>query len=115
MTLSEFRAWFEGYTEGLEGAPTAAQFARIKEKVAQISGTPITERVYVDRYVNPWRPYWDRYWAAGDIGSTIVGNATVSANLAALGAFSQSGDAQSYASFDSHEAMRELGRMEARN
>lgn len=33
MTLSEFKAWFEGYTEGFEGAPSVAQFERIKEKL----------------------------------------------------------------------------------
>ena len=43
MTLSEFKAWFEGYTEGLDGAPTEKQFKRIKAKVAEITGTPITQ------------------------------------------------------------------------
>lgn len=56
MTLSEFKAWFEGYTEGIEGVPTAAQFARIKEKVKAIDGTPITQTIFMERY----RPYWDR-------------------------------------------------------
>ncbi len=33
MTLAEFKAWFEGFTESMEGAPTEAQFERIKAKV----------------------------------------------------------------------------------
>jgi len=108
MTLSEFKAWFEGYTEGLEGAPTAAQFARIKEKVAQISGTPITERVYVDRYVNPWRPYWDRYWAGGTGGwAGTIGTMT--------GGHGGTIDAGGQVVFDSAKAMYEAGKMEARN
>lgn len=60
MMLAEFKAWFEGYTEGLEGAPTAAQFARIKERVKEISGTPVTERIFIDKYwpsiFHPWSP-----------------------------------------------------------
>lgn len=37
MTLAEFKAWFEGYTEAIEGAPTAAQFDKIKKKVATLN------------------------------------------------------------------------------
>ena len=34
MTLSEFKAWFEGFTEGIVGAPSAKQFekAMLKDK-----------------------------------------------------------------------------------
>lgn len=60
MMLAEFKAWFEGYTEGLEGAPTKAQFNRIKEKVKEINSTPITQTVYLHDYYRPWREYYDR-------------------------------------------------------
>jgi hypothetical protein len=50
MKLNEFKAWFEGYTEGMDGAPSKKQWERIKEQVAAIDGIPITERVYIDRY-----------------------------------------------------------------
>jgi hypothetical protein len=36
MTPNEFKLWFEGYAEALNGLPTEAQWARIKERVAQI-------------------------------------------------------------------------------
>ena len=36
MTPSEFKAWFEGYSEALAGPPTAEQFAVICGKVRQI-------------------------------------------------------------------------------
>ena len=36
MTLSEFKAWFEGFTESMEKAPTPNQWERIKERVAKI-------------------------------------------------------------------------------
>lgn len=68
MTPSEFKSWFEGFTEALTGVPTKAQWARIKERVAEIDGKPITERVFIDRY---WGPYynWPPYYPYG-IGSS---------------------------------------------
>ncbi|MDI6026736.1 hypothetical protein QBK99_11090 [Corticibacterium sp. UT-5YL-CI-8] len=40
MTASEFKAWFEGYCEGIDGVPSPEQFERIKQKVAQLACTP---------------------------------------------------------------------------
>lgn len=57
MTLSEFKAWFEGFTETLEGPPNAKQWKRIQARVKEISGQPITERVYIDRYRDYFRSY----------------------------------------------------------
>jgi len=58
MTLAEFKAWFEGYTEAMSGAPNDSQWKRIQEKVAKIDGAPTTQTVFIDRY----RPYWERYY-----------------------------------------------------
>lgn len=59
MTLTEFKAWFEGFTEGFDKPPTEKQWKRIKARIAEIDGNPVTERVFIDRY---WpshpRPYW---------------------------------------------------------
>lgn len=58
MTPQEFKAWFEGFTEAFDRLPSKAQWARIKERVAEIDGRPVTEHVYIDRY---WRypyPLW---------------------------------------------------------
>lgn len=117
MTLSEFKAWFEGYTEGLEGAPTKAQFDRIKAKVGEITGAPVTYPIYVDRWVQPYRPYWDRYWAT--LGGT-TGGATWSSAAPDAGNISYGTSnavlqlsAGGEPSFDSHAAMYELGKMEA--
>lgn len=63
MKTSEFKAWFEGFTENLAGAPTTEQFDKIKAKVAEIDGREVTERVYVDQYVYPHRRWWRDYWA----------------------------------------------------
>lgn len=52
MTPLEFKAWFEGYTENIKGAPTQKQWARIQERVGQIDGTPLKQEV-IHRYW-PW-------------------------------------------------------------
>lgn len=72
MTLAEFKAWFEGFTEDMEGAPTAKQWKRIKDRVKQIDGTAITKEViYRDRY---WRDYWT-VWGDPPMGVYSVGTA----------------------------------------
>lgn len=65
-TTSEFKAWFAGFTEFMPGAPTEKQWARIKERVAEIDGKPVTQTVFVDRYVERY-PYWRPYWGMNDI------------------------------------------------
>lgn len=54
MTPSEFKAWFEGFTDAMSGPPTKAQWAKIKERVDMIDGTPISPVVI--------REYWPRYY-----------------------------------------------------
>lgn len=106
MTLSEFKAWFEGYTEGLETAPTKAQFERIKEKVAEINGAPITQTVFVDRYRDYQRVWGQPVWYGGTAGYSA---GSVSGNI---------GNAvlpNVQVEFDSHAAMREVGKLQARN
>jgi len=89
MTLAEFKAWFEGFTEGMEGAPSANQWDRIKERVAQIDGTAITrEVVYRDRYwptiINrPLEPYIS--WSSAAPAVYGVGGMPVEDNLITLG------------------------------
>lgn len=56
MTPKEFKAWFEGFVEAMTDHPTPAQWEKIKLRVGQIDGTPITYPVYLDRY-------WPRRWA----------------------------------------------------
>lgn len=38
MTTQEFKAWFEGFTECIEGTPSKKQWERIKNRVAEIDG-----------------------------------------------------------------------------
>ena len=58
MTLAEFKAWFQGFTENMDGdRPTAKQWKRIKARVKDIDGTPITPVIF-ERYVRRYEPYW---------------------------------------------------------
>lgn len=60
MNLPEFRAWFEGFTENMTGAPTERQWERIKEEIENISSEPSSgQDLYdrLDRYkVTPYNP-----------------------------------------------------------
>ena len=99
MTLSEFKAWFDGYTEGIETAPTADQFARIKARLAEIDNTPTTRTIFLDRYVKT-RPDW---WPARDV-AWLKGESTKGAV-----------EEVSFADVkpEGHGAFRALGRLEA--
>lgn len=115
MTLAEFKAWFEGFTEDMDGAPSAKQFEKIKAKVADINGVAVTERVFVDRYVPRYRDVWS--WPYISVGTgnpePIRSYSTASAGQA-VGAINYAPDyASEPPAFDAHVAMRDLGRVEA--
>jgi len=106
MTPSEFKAWFDGFTEAFSGCPTKAQWTRIKARVAEIDGKPVTHTIYMDRY---WPPLITgntapvRTWTTTYCGAAGGGIATSSAgNLTAL-------------EFNSSQAMGDLGRAEAQS
>ncbi len=72
MTPREFKAWFEGFVEAMTDHPTPAQREKIKLRVGQIDGNPVSYPVYVDRYwprrVVPWwtnEPYWASHTSGG--------------------------------------------------
>lgn len=121
MNLSEFKAWFSGFTENMDSTPNEKQWARIKERVAEIDGKPITQTVYVDRYVDryPYRPYWSN----GPYISTspyICGSSTsaVDAGLAMTSAstdyknWSDKNPASPTTEFNGESAMNALGAAE---
>ena len=66
MNLNEFKAWFEGFAEGIGEAPTPEQWAKIKAKIAALQAAIETPIIF-DRSKTwqqpttvgePWRPYW---------------------------------------------------------
>lgn len=132
MTESEFKQWFTGFVEGIEGkTPSAKQWAKIQERVSEITGTPIVQNVFYERY---WRPYYSGpYWGSYS-GDTMLlsGSARSSDGAQNAMSLSESGAgewlqqakaiAQNYAgddgisyepAFDSNDAMYSLGRADA--
>lgn len=111
MTPNEFKAWFDGFTEAFTGCPTKAQWTRIKARVAEIDGKPITYTVYVDRYLPQYHYYPRQHW-----GLPIGGLPASAAN--GLGALYNNAKAPlvgQAAVFNSSVAMASLGRTEARS
>jgi hypothetical protein len=66
MTLSEFKAWFEGFTEAMDGPPDAKQWARIQSKVKEIADKPAVA------YREPFRPPTVRPFVGQPV--TLVGD-----------------------------------------
>jgi hypothetical protein len=83
MTPKEFKAWFEGFTEAMNGLPTEPQWAKIKARVAQIDGNPVSYPVFVDRYWPRPRQWWEtpqyepyRVYSAASSGAALSGRTT---------------------------------------
>jgi hypothetical protein len=69
MTLQEFKAWFEGFTEDMSAAPSKKQWERIKKRVKEIDGSAVTYPVFVDRYWPHVYPSWPSVGTTGHISS----------------------------------------------
>lgn len=106
MTLQEFKAWFDGFTEEMSGAPNKKQWERIKKRVKEIDGTAVSYPVFVDRYLPPVRPYWVPYWNAigASVGRAQVSLQSVGNNMNTLN------DGHTVTSFNSSQAMLALGK-----
>lgn len=73
MTESEFKAWFEGFCEGIEGnTPTAKQWKRIKARVKDISGVPVSP-IVIEKWRDRYVPYWEHrpYTVALSTGKAV--------------------------------------------
>lgn len=111
MTNSEFKAWFDGFTEAMGGAPNSKQWERIKTKVKEIDGASIT-RHYVERYYPAGYPYWGM---GASLSCSGPAQASVTNNLAGMQGHNAMNHAGAAQSFDSQSAMYALGRMDASN
>lgn len=109
MTLAEFKAWFEGFTEDMDGSPSKKQWERIKARVAEINGVTVTERVFVDRYAEPYKRYWPAgpYWLSGPFAAYSTAGTINHGN----GLMSQSTPGKADL-FNSSKAMLDLGKAE---
>ena len=106
MTPSEFKAWFDGFVEALDGTPSEAQWARIKTRVAEIDGRAVTEHVYINRYL----PYYPNYYCGTPSYPSYI---PCTSNLSSGGTGTAKLTGNNTAAFDSHAAMMALGRVEA--
>ena len=106
MTPTEFKAWFDGFTEALTGTPNKDQWKRLKARVAEIDGNSVTERVFVDRY---WRHHWPTYTYLS--GTAIPANS--GAEWGSLVGHNTNGQCTTQAAFSATAAMNQLGRLEA--
>lgn len=55
MTLAEFKAWLEGFTEAMDGPPNADQWSKIQGKIKSIAGPVVLPKdVFRDaqRWIN---------------------------------------------------------------
>lgn len=99
MTLSEFKAWFEGFTENMDGPPSADQWKRIKKRVKEIDWTP--RHIFIDRYVHPYRTWWGSA-ASGDPVGRLSSVSSQSAVLETdAGAWRAAGNAEYSSAVDS--------------
>ena len=58
MTLNEFRAWFDGFSEAIGDAPTPEQWAKIKAKLAQAREPVVVPSVWPGRLPDAPQRYW---------------------------------------------------------
>jgi len=122
MTLQEFKAWFEGFTDGMGDKPNAAQWKKIKAKVAKIDGSVTTYPVFVDRYwPRSWHgpyyggPSWVTQSSNGGTGQISNNVAqTLSAGAAPIGKNATTDLEEAQLLFDGSQAFADLGRLEAR-
>ena len=86
MTLQEFKAWFEGYTESLNGPPGEKQWKRICDRVKEINSSMAVPYAQLPPYYR--YPMWNGLPqnVASYVHSTTDPNATViPVNFASLG------------------------------
>lgn len=109
MTPKEFKAWFDGFTEAMDGTPTVKQWARIKERVAEIDGRETTIEFYRNRYARerPWYPYY----ATWGSGGAFCQASPASLTAAARPRLENMGTGQ--ATWSSADAMFALGKADA--
>lgn len=114
MTLQEFKAWFEGFTEDMDAAPNKKQWERIKKRVKEIDGAVTTYPVFVDRYWPPVQRYFPGvpYWNAVVLGGIGLAQGQLQScgnNMNILN------DGHSVTTFNSAQAMCALGKADYRS
>lgn len=117
MNLSEFKAWFEGFTESMDGPPGEKAWKRITDRIKSIkSDEPTTKHVFREYYERPWHRWYDRVSCSGAMPSGGLQGGTMNFSHASQllacnsSAPSRSVDAET---FDPRTAFNRLGKAEA--
>jgi len=58
MTPAEFKAWFEGFIEAIDGSPNEKQFERIKEQVKKLQPAKLAAPIIGGHVDDDWRRRW---------------------------------------------------------
>jgi hypothetical protein len=110
MTNNEFKAWFEGFTEAMDKAPTQKQWSRIKEKVKSIDGT-LSFTQYITRYVDRY-PYAYPYYM-GQVTSGYAQVVPMNANTTTVNDYSlMNTETTTTAAMNAAQAIADIGRKE---
>jgi hypothetical protein len=109
MNTNEFKAWFEGFTECMEGTPNKKQWEKIKQRVDEITSEPTTVRYFYDHYYHPYQTGTYYISDYSRVGTLVVGGGSalfcdgqnqfttapmpdcLSSNAVSLGSFSSLG------------------------
>jgi hypothetical protein len=72
MTLGEFKAWLEGFSEAfVSGSPNKKQYAKIQERLAEVQDTPISfPGTIIIRNRDYYRPWWPPIYETVKTGTT---------------------------------------------
>jgi hypothetical protein len=90
MNLSEFKAWFEGFTESMDGPPGEKAWKRIQDRIKSIkSDEPTTRHVFHEYYERPWR----RWYNEGPWWSSVVSHSGAAMQDVLMNSVGQSSDA----------------------
>lgn len=58
MNAVEFKAWFEGFTENMEGPPNAKDWKKICEKIGSMKSS------YPYPHLSPYYPVWNSVYGS---------------------------------------------------
>lgn len=118
MNLSEFKFWFDGFTDHMKGPPSAEAWKKIKAKIESIKDDPpVTKEIFINDYYWPstYRKIW-RYneaWMSRTRDSNIK---LCASSLKLADQFFRTKDDHQIdqSPFDAKSAFRLLGKAEAK-
>jgi hypothetical protein len=113
MNLSEFKAWFEGFTDNLDGPPGPKAWEKICARVKEIKADPTPWPQFIREYV----PAYPRWWHSGGwsyLGNMNSSSAGAHGRMQLAAQAMQCADAPSHVnSVTPHDAFRSIGRLDA--